>query len=373
MIVKCKDKLFSVVKAGPWTGLAPVQADEAKDPRQRWQGHKITLPLAKQILSFFEWSYETTRSETLVHTFYHADLGWRAVVLPQEGHQGMSVQLLPNHPRRVPTIIEHLGDGWDMMGTWHHHCAATAFQSGPDRDDELTKEGLHVTVGSLGQKEYSLHVRASFRGHITEVDPLDWFELDETLTALLPPSFQAKLIDHVLKQKPDPLDFPEWWKQNVIKVEKAWHHPSAVVVQQPAQSAKGIGYAGGYTGPGSYDQSKLPSHYQAPVGTGPYASQYRTTYNRPEFSKAIEDLCLGYQLDIREIQAMMQELNAEPYTSLIDHMVQYHIDMEDAIDLVEEVAANLAKRAAALPGVGDLLDPRTGLADEDLKSFYGMD
>jgi hypothetical protein len=46
-----------------------------------------------------------------------------------------------------------------MFGTVHHHCSSSAFQSGTDHSDELSREGLHFTIGNL-DKPFDLDIHA---------------------------------------------------------------------------------------------------------------------------------------------------------------------------------------------------------------------
>jgi hypothetical protein len=51
--------------------------------------------------------------------------------------------------------------------TIHSHNKAGASQSGDDAQDELTKNGWHITVGHCDQKTLDFHMRYNFRKHIT--------------------------------------------------------------------------------------------------------------------------------------------------------------------------------------------------------------
>jgi len=224
-IIHHGNKAYLEIAAGEWRGCEEITVKKTP-PTTRWTGGRIPHVLWENILSFFEWSMEETKSETMVQLMYHREeRRWDALVLPQEGYQGMTVQLLPDHPNRIPTYAR-LGRGWRPMGSVHHHCTASAFQSGTDRADEETKEGIHLTVGNITHARYSLHSRTSFRELMFDAVLSDWFEPAEPA---IMEAIPAKLHDEVLLWQlttPPPKEsrtFPDWWKENVIKVERITH------------------------------------------------------------------------------------------------------------------------------------------------------
>lgn len=246
-LVVTDSQIFKIVNTGPWQGLEEIKFEKLKTPLHKWMGKKIPATLWKQILSFFQWSYNETKSETVVNLFYHDVKGWVALVLPQEAYSGMTIKTLPNHPKVAETYTR-LGEGWGvltdeghvtgvMMGTVHHHCGAAAFQSGTDRADEITSEGLHITIGNLDAPKYSIHGRTSYNGLITEANYTEWFQLPNAVVDLVPEEFHQEALKSLLTKKPKDIVFPDWWKENLIKVER---------VQNT------IGYAGMYGSNGSY-------------------------------------------------------------------------------------------------------------------------
>ncbi len=204
-----------------------MEVAKHENPCHRWGGAKIPLELVRQITSFFEWSFKETNSETVVHLFYNEDTeAWKAAVLPQKGYTGMSVTMLPDHPGTTQAI-EALGPGFCECGTWHHHCKASAFQSGADNHDEAGREsGLHVTIGDIGTARYSLHARCKTHlgGNFTDAVLSDWvgFSVNYDLPPGLPEELVSPIIEHLICQPDAAVDFPEAWKENVIKVQPVY-------------------------------------------------------------------------------------------------------------------------------------------------------
>ncbi|MCR6656606.1 MAG: hypothetical protein NVV63_12530 [Opitutus sp.] len=129
-----------------------------KVPLALWSGAPIPVSLWREVLAFFKWSYDTTKSETQVRLFYHFHRGeWRAHAFPQEKNSGMTTKELPDHPNMAADMKAILDDGFTVWGTVHHHCAAQAFQSGTDLSDEQGQAGIHITVGNMDKPEHSIH------------------------------------------------------------------------------------------------------------------------------------------------------------------------------------------------------------------------
>lgn len=224
-LIRDKDKLYQKVEAGPWQGLAPIKATEGPI-QHRWTGPKRTIEQHRQVLAFFEWSHQTHKSEALVYWLVNGER-WQPFAPPQKG-RGMTVKVVEDHPDYRASFTRAGLEGGELMGTDHHHCSCSAFQSGTDSHDELSREGLHLTVGDLGKPNYSLHGRSSFRQLITGIDWSEWFAVPEEYQHF-PAGVQAAILPHLLTAAvPSCIpgqDFPEWWAENYL-LEPA---PAAII------------------------------------------------------------------------------------------------------------------------------------------------
>jgi hypothetical protein len=304
MLIRTKgdNKLFQVLQVGPWQGLTEVNVQELENPLNRWVGGKRTLAQHQQALAFLDWTYKETKSEAMVHWFYHeGTLAWQPVVLPQRG-VGMTVKVLEDHAQYVPTF-ERLGAGWEIMGTDHHHCSASAFQSGTDHADEKGKEGLHLTIGGLGSEKYSLHARSSFRQTIRPVLLTDWYHLPDAFQ-LLPLDLQEKAMQHLLCL-PANVEFPEWWKENVIRYDAS---RTVVVYDTKSKSSQWAGYdnRGG-------------------------------TYISRRLKHELEDFRKTFKMDIWSFYDWLARLqDNEHLMALQKHLSFCYSDIDDAVECIEE-------------------------------------
>lgn len=300
MLIRTKDdKIYQVLQAGPWQGLQEVKVDKIEEPVNRWTGPKRTLAQHRQVLSFFAWTYKEFKDEAMVHWFLNTQEGrWEPMVLPQRG-VGMTVKILEDHANYIPTF-QRLGTGWEIGGTDHHHCSGSAFQSSVDHTDEKGKEGLHITIGDLGKDRYSIHSRSSFRHTIRPVFLSDWYEVPAELQCL-PLDIQEQALEFLLCV-PSAVEFPEWWKENVIR------QTSTVTVYDTRKNTT--------TGHWSYS------------GSGSYASNRLRT--------ELEDFRKEHSMGMWDFHDWLEKLRSnEHLMGLLKALSWCYSDIDDAIELTE--------------------------------------
>lgn len=236
------DKLWKLIRVGGFLGHIPAGDIPKESPTMLWEGGRIQMNVWAQICAFFEWGCKTYDSETQVRLYYNRrNQHWAPWAYPQNPN-GMTTKEIEGHPD-VAEQRRQFPDPWVLLGTVHNHCKTSAFQSGTDQHNEASQEGIHITVGFIGAKEYSLHNRVVVRNQQYTGVPWDsWFEIPEKWQEL-PPKIQAQVLDHFLKVPPNPdTVFPEQWKKNCIK-------------QTYTVGATNGNYRGSWTGSGPYNGS----------------------------------------------------------------------------------------------------------------------
>lgn len=198
-----------------------VKATKAKF---EWTGPKISKGAWSEMLAFFRWTQETEKSEAQVRLFVHPTEGWKIWAFPQKGGTGMTTKEEDNEQAKLQRAA--IGPEWLAFGTVHHHCSASAFQSGTDQLDEKAVDGLHITIGHLGQPLYDVHARMYIKGHkLTPKLSAFWDVGDEMREKLkvvedLGYSVETLMEAAAVKQmgEPPPPDttFNEQWKENYI-------------------------------------------------------------------------------------------------------------------------------------------------------------
>ncbi len=212
----------------------------------KWTGPKIPEAEWHSMLEFFQWSYDTTKSETQVRLYVNKlTATWKIWAYPQEAKTGMSARELDDDPKTKDQRAQfNPDDGWLYFGTVHHHCSCSAFQSATDESNEKGQDGIHITIGNMEAKRYSIHDRFYIGGQKIDHD-MSWFwDVGEVMADV--PAWAAKLLPYdildriargqMCEKSPEGTTFPEIWKDNLV-------YKAPVVTIYSSQSyVGGLGY-----------------------------------------------------------------------------------------------------------------------------------
>lgn len=305
--------LYRAIDRGPWRGLQKIAPQKIERPCNRWTGAKITIEQWQQVSAFLHWSQRETGAEAMAHILYATadDDGpecWQPVVLPQQGYTGMSVKLLSDPDLERATFARLPARNWRRIVTAHHHCRIGASQSSGDRADEISKDGLHITLGNMDEQVHSIHLRTSFNGSMFEPVLSDWLSLDEQRAALIPAALHDQLLRHLLTQAQPDKEFPAWWKENLRK-------PAPVTTTTYAWQGHGTGYFahGGYFQQGAKDRYK----------------------NRAK--NKLETWLRMWHQDLDTAEQMLFAIDDDAYSALVDIIVDCETDVKTMEDIVSEL------------------------------------
>lgn len=222
-IISSKGKTFRRIQEDGFDGYGEMRVPPhpEADPFIKWNGPKISLEEWARILAFFEWSNKTYHGEAQVRLFANFGTGRIVAWAFPQFSEGMTTRENENDPAwqsnadRVSTA-----DGYRYCGTVHHHCGMGAFQSGVDKSDETTQNGLHITVGKIGCDTYDIHARVCLNGNQQQANLAEWFEKPADFEQL-PAMFRCfeDSMFRALLLMPPALDtpFPIEWRMNVSK------------------------------------------------------------------------------------------------------------------------------------------------------------
>jgi hypothetical protein len=221
-----KDELFERYDDALFKGYVRTRPQVTKmDPYLSYVGPKIPMESWKQILGFFDWAYKEHKVEAQVRLYLNQKQGtWRAWAFPQEGEAAATMEIAEACDVECKKTELYSAKGWIEAGTVHSHAAMSAFQSGTDKSNEDTKQGIHITVGKLDERVYDRHGRLTFRGIFYNVDWSDWFQLPPGLEGLPAPLYST-VMQYFLTQHVTETAFPDTWKENLKKKEwvpKKW-------------------------------------------------------------------------------------------------------------------------------------------------------
>lgn len=162
-----KEGVYLKKKLGIMESIAPVKnisilqsvASSAKMHIQPIPGKWIA-----KVINFFKAVYTEYRSEAIVLLFYNEETGQHKIVPPHQKVAGASCDY-----DKGMTI-----DGYTMIGTIHSHANMSAFHSGVDDSDEEHFDGLHITLGNLGDKNPSISTSIVSNGFRQMIDPCEY-------------------------------------------------------------------------------------------------------------------------------------------------------------------------------------------------------
>jgi hypothetical protein len=143
-----------------------------------WKGKYMSTEMWHEILAFFKWTQDTEKSESQVRLFVHPEHGWMAWAFPQKGGTRMTTKEIDNEDAKNQRAL-NIPEGYIAFGTVHHHCTASAFQSGVDTADEKNVDGLHITIGNLDQPKYDIHCRLYIKAHKFEPDMSAFWDIGQ--------------------------------------------------------------------------------------------------------------------------------------------------------------------------------------------------
>lgn len=278
----------------------------------KWVGPKIPPEVWYAVTSYFKWCYDLYHSECQVRLYVSPTLNtWKAWAYPQEAKTGMTAREIDNDLKREQNAQFQYPE-WIAMGTVHHHCSAGAFQSGTDQHDEEDVDGLHITVGNLNDKQYSLHARFYRKG--LKVDPdMGWFFDVGNFLDTIPEWCQSYLPKDIVDKHarrlmctPVTADIPQLWKDNIIEIK-------APIISIPVSSPCTV------SGSGSN-----------------YSSEYLPAWQRANnaWKEIIYHAVMSPQkLVAADIADAIQDFGMEKfaYRIIIDAMSHHKIDYEDLI------------------------------------------
>lgn len=191
-------------------------------------GPRISREMWNQVLAYFKWVYDTTKSECQVRLYVNAVAGvWSAWAYPQEARTGMSAREVDNENAQQQRAQFASTAGWLYFGTVHHHCSAGAFQSSVDESNEKAQDGLHITIGHMDKAEYDIDCRL-YIGGIKFQPNMEWFWDCGDEVQLLPAWVRKLLPDkpnnlvareQMCAPAPAETQFPQQWKDNLIAIQ----------------------------------------------------------------------------------------------------------------------------------------------------------
>lgn len=191
---KYRGKLVSREDLGLWEGDVPPVLDEANEVDLHWKGGKIPPRILWECLAWFRLVHKKYSSEAQARLGYNPETGqWGWWAFPQYVVAGLFSQEIPSdelteeqRAMRLRATKEMADGGFMEAGTIHSHCDAGAFASGIDDKDEISQNGIHITLGEISSERPEIHGRVVFRKVKYGIHWDDWLD---SVPADVPESF----------------------------------------------------------------------------------------------------------------------------------------------------------------------------------------
>lgn len=127
---------------------------------------KIPVGIFGKIIGFFKKIYEMYKSESIVLLYYNKDKNSFKIQVPEQEVSGASLSYQP-----CQSLKDHI-----LIGSIHSHANMSAFHSGTDVGDEEGFDGIHFTIGKLGDELFDCCASIAINGFRVKIDPIEYVE-----------------------------------------------------------------------------------------------------------------------------------------------------------------------------------------------------
>jgi hypothetical protein len=282
-----------------------------------WKGPPIPPQMWQEVLAFFQWTYDTTHSESQVRLFVNTlEQTWSAWAFPQKAQSGMTAHEIGDTADWKAQRAQFPdNEGWVYFGTVHHHCSSGAFQSGTDLANERDQDGLHITIGKMASNRYDMHARFYLGGFEFAPDMSEFWSIGPEAANLVPETVWDLVARHQMCEKAkSTTEFPAQWKANLIEVKTTF----PVTITQGASSWSPYTSAGSGSAP---RQDYLPLWQRARKALGQIAHETLSEkFTESELVQMIEQLAMQETVVGKLIDACIDwQVTAEQLWDEIPH------------------------------------------------------
>jgi len=198
---------------------------------------KLPFMLFASISGYLQWCALEHNAEGRVDlTLINGE--WVAVCFFQEATGTLDVTVDKDSAQNKALLTPELEEAFKRVhSTIHSHTTSPAFQSGTDEEDEMDKEGWHITLGTYGSGKVDNHARYTVRNKATRdakgerTAPALNFFFKVTMDNLIEPLEDEKHIEGLKNASSDkPVvnynlvnEFPKEWESRFYKAKQpAW-------------------------------------------------------------------------------------------------------------------------------------------------------
>lgn len=198
-----KDKAYQMVDSRIGTGVFEIKDYKAPEKPSIPTGifdvkiPQVPFSVINQVHSFLKTIFEKTKTEVAILLWYSEAEDLWAIEVPEQVCTGAHVDY-----ERDAEYAQHMRDsGYFEAGSIHSHANMSAFHSATDDADELTFDGLHMTMGSFNATKQTFSQRLILSGHIEKLEFYQMVNFDKIFNAFYPVDVPQDWIDKVKVKK----------------------------------------------------------------------------------------------------------------------------------------------------------------------------
>jgi len=164
----------------------------------------ISLEQFLQVRMFFRAVYNLYRSEAIVLLYYNEASQEYLISVPEQ----------TVHPSGLKYIPEKTEKDYKLVGSIHSHANFSAFHSNIDHKDEANFDGLHITIGNVNKRNFSLSLEVAINNNRFKQEPEEWIIGIAEKKLILETSKRYHFILEEGKTMKD-YSFPQRWLKKV--------------------------------------------------------------------------------------------------------------------------------------------------------------
>ena len=166
---------------------------------------KIPGNIFAKVYKFTKEVYNIHKSESVTLLYYNSDSERFRVIIPKQEVSSASIKY---------TKDEVMKD-YNLIGTIHSHAGFSAFHSSVDDTDEKNFDGIHITIGKLGENSFDLSSSIVSNGNRFICEPEEYIDGIEKLIPVESSKFINK--DYILHDSLKNINFDPVWMDRVEK------------------------------------------------------------------------------------------------------------------------------------------------------------
>lgn len=289
--------------------------------------HIAKIPVRKfaQILSLFRAVYGKYKAEVNVILHYNIKRKRFRIDIPPQGVTGASV----NYENGLETY-----SGYTRIGTIHSHASMSAFHSGTDQGDEEGWDGLHITLGKMGDKYFDISCSVMSNKERFMVNPEDYIEGIQLIEYAPEVKYQSYRYIGGVKEEIKPITKLGW---DLIAEEKDYKFPKKWMERIDQYKPKAVLNYYQSSGRGGNFQS-LADFYNYHQGVGGAAGANISTQHNAQRGSYFDQFDNTFEVDENEWSPCAQCPYKNHKSDLL--MKQLMEDMAEDEDLEADMLAD---------------------------------